>query len=64
MRKNGQRLDESCPSILKTEDGDESKEGAAPPSQKFTNTIMQYKEQIQNMRTYLKELENKENEPQ
>ena len=37
-----------------------------PPSQKFISSIMQYKEQISNMRTYLRDLEgqDKENEQQ
>ena len=35
-----------------------------PPSQQFTNTILHYKQKIKNTLTYLKDLENKENEEQ
>ena len=39
----------------------ESLNNTAPvPSKTFTNTILQYKEQISNMRSYLKDLEKKE----
>ena len=70
MRKSSFLGGDTCLSMQQTDgavDSNASAKGTSdpPPSQKFTNTILQYKEQIKNMRSYLKELENdKENELQ
>ena len=57
QRRKSSKVDETYPSINVARDSSNTLEEAPQPSKTFTNTILQYKEQIRNMRSYLKDLE-------